>query len=228
VPTVVLVAVDSEETRAEAIAVAAELLRVAASPARWLRRQTSSASRSATPTVAGSRSSGSLPEGGEVKDLRSGDQHPPTRRRGSRRRRTDSPQVRWNRDHRGLGPRGAAPPADHRRLWRTASARPRVRRAAVPGARPRSSASLGRRGALHQHGRRAQAAFDRGEFVSTHVLLRAWHFALRRTSVVARGDLAPGAPAQRDDVSQARPGPAELDRAAGVIVADRVVVTRAV
>ena len=69
----------------------------AASPPRWPRRPTSSASRSATPTGAGSRSCGSRRRrrGDAVKDIRSGDQVPRrSRRPGSRPARTCTPVVR--------------------------------------------------------------------------------------------------------------------------------------
>ncbi len=96
VPTVVLVAVDSEETRPEAIAVA-ELLRgrgiacEVAPAADKFGKQIRYADRRGIPFVWFSR-----PEGGEVKDLRSGDQSaadpegwlPPEEDR--------VPQVRWN------------------------------------------------------------------------------------------------------------------------------------
>ena len=66
------------------------------------RGPTSSASRSATPTGAGSRSSGSAASSGEVKDIRSGDQLPADAAPlGSRRPRTCA--------------RGCTPPAEPRR-----------------------------------------------------------------------------------------------------------------
>jgi histidyl-tRNA synthetase len=96
VPTVVLVAVDSEETRAEAIAVA-ELLRgrgiacEVAPAADKFGKQIRYADRRGIPFVwFGGR------EAGEVKDLRSGDQHsadPQAWRPPEEDRR---PAVRWS------------------------------------------------------------------------------------------------------------------------------------
>ena len=96
VPTVVLVAVESEETRTEAIAVAA-LLRgrgiacEVAPAADKFGKQIRYADRRGIPFVWFSR-----PEGGEVKDLRSGDQHSADPEAWLPPEEDRRPQVRWN------------------------------------------------------------------------------------------------------------------------------------
>ena len=158
VPSAVLVALVDEESRRPATTVAATLRRRGI-PSRSRRARRSSASRSATPSGAVSRSSGSPRTGTmaahQVKDIRSGDQvaggprtwTPPTRRpcdRTSNTRRSSSdPHPRRRRPPR----RARRPDRDPRRLG---GQPPRSRRGDLHrpprGQRPRPGRHPRRRG----------------------------------------------------------------------------------
>ena len=154
-----------------------------ASPPRWRRRPTSSASRSATPTGAASRTSGSArPARGEVKDIRSGDQaagrpgtmdRRPSRTGGRPYARSTEPVPTISR-HDVLRRRIAT---QRLRSGLTTAAEV-VRLAhlrAVPGARPRASGRSGC-GPPGSDYADVRAAFDAGAFVRTHILRPTWHF----------------------------------------------------
>ena len=181
VPTVVLVAVDSEETREDSIAVA-ERLRArgiaceVAPKADKFGRQIRYADRRGIPTSGSAR-----PPSGEVKDIRSGDQTAADPAHWSPPDDDLHPQVRSNRATSG-----------HARWARCCGARIATQRLAGNGLARAADVvsllacvqsqehahafwSLGMRTAGLTYAE-VQGEFDAGTFLRTHILRPTWHF----------------------------------------------------